>query len=989
MNLHTIPSVIRAAAPELNDGCVSIQIRGYSHGRECAGERPSGAFGRLTRLFLLRGYLGVVLLVTALATAAQAQSSVTLAWDPSPDSAIGGYRLYEGAASRTYTNVIDVGNVTTATVTGLVDGVTYFFAVTAYDTNGLESDFSGEISYTVPLPTNTPPTIKLTSPGDGNGYPAPATISLGASVTANGHTISQVQFYNGATLLGAVAAAPYSFSWNNVSAGTYSLSATVLYDSGGTVASAAAIVTVAAVRPPSGLTFAADSGTISAPFAATNGTVFQDVETNVTSGGLAVYGFDVVNGGNYLVSALVNAPTETINSFYVNIDAEPTDPVMIWDIPVGPGLVSRTVSWRGNGTEDPASAQYSPKVFTLSAGTHQLIIRGREANTTLGTISIQAAPPTLQMVLGLAVSVGGQSSVTMAWDASPDSSIAGYRLYEGVASQTYTNVIDVGNVTAVTATGLAGGATYFYAVTAYDTNGAESAFSGEISYTVPLPTNPPPAITLAVLGGSVFLSGAGQPGQTYNVLASQDLNIWTVIGTVTADASGSFTFTDPAGTSSPIRMYRLQSTAVTPPALQIQAAAGDSGSVTLTWDPTLDIDVAGYRLYEGGASQTYTNAFDVGNVTTVTATGLVGGATYFYTVTAYDYSGVESDFYAETSYTAPLPTLMPPAVTLSAQGQSSVTLTWEPSPDSAVAGYRLHEGGANQTYTNVIDVGNVTAVTATGLAGGAAYFYAVTAYDSNGAESAFSREISYTVPLSANPPPTITLTALGGSVLLSGSGQAGQTYNVLASQDLNIWTVIGTATTDASGSFTFTDPAGTSSPIRMYRLQCAAVTPPALQIQAAAGDPGNVTLTWDPTVDIDVAGYRLYEGGASQTYTNAFDVGIVTAVTATGLAGGATYFYTVTAYDYNGVESDFYSEISYTVPLPANPPPTITLTALGGSVLLSGAGQAGQTYSVLASQDFNVWTVIGTVTADASGSFTFTDPAGTSLPNCMYRLQAK
>ena len=66
-----------------------------------------------------------------------------------------------------------------------------------YDTNGLESDYSAEVSYTVPLPTNNSPAIALTSPANGSAYVAPATISLAASVTANGHTITQVQFYNG------------------------------------------------------------------------------------------------------------------------------------------------------------------------------------------------------------------------------------------------------------------------------------------------------------------------------------------------------------------------------------------------------------------------------------------------------------------------------------------------------------------------------------------------------------------------------------------------------------------------------------------------------------------------------------------------------------------------------------------------------------------------------------------------------------------------
>ena len=112
---------------------------------------------------------------------------MTLAWNPGSGSAIAGYRLYEGAACRTYTNVIDVGNVTTKTVTGLVGGATYFFAVTAYNTNGQESDFSGELSYTVPLPTNTPPTIALTAPVDGASFAAPVSISLAATVTAMHH----------------------------------------------------------------------------------------------------------------------------------------------------------------------------------------------------------------------------------------------------------------------------------------------------------------------------------------------------------------------------------------------------------------------------------------------------------------------------------------------------------------------------------------------------------------------------------------------------------------------------------------------------------------------------------------------------------------------------------------------------------------------------------------------------------------------------------
>ena len=73
---------------------------------------------------------------------------------------------------------------------------------------------------------------------------------------------------------------------------------------------------------------------------------------------------------------------------------------MIWDIPVSSALTNATVSWRGTGNGDPAAAQYIPKVFHLSAGAHQLIILGRESNTTLGTITIALRAPRLKIGRG-------------------------------------------------------------------------------------------------------------------------------------------------------------------------------------------------------------------------------------------------------------------------------------------------------------------------------------------------------------------------------------------------------------------------------------------------------------------------------------------------------------------------------------------------------------------------------------------------------------
>jgi Fibronectin type III domain/Bacterial Ig domain len=90
----------------------------------------------------------------------RAAGSVTLAWQPSADTNVVGYNVYFGGASGVYTNKISAAGATNAVISNLVQGATYYFAVTAYDVSGAESPFSNEASYAVPLEAaNQPPTL--------------------------------------------------------------------------------------------------------------------------------------------------------------------------------------------------------------------------------------------------------------------------------------------------------------------------------------------------------------------------------------------------------------------------------------------------------------------------------------------------------------------------------------------------------------------------------------------------------------------------------------------------------------------------------------------------------------------------------------------------------------------------------------------------------------------------------------------------------------
>jgi hypothetical protein len=98
----------------------------------------------------------LLLLLTAVAS--QAVTTLTLAWDRSSSSNVVGYFIYYGPTTGNYTNRLSAGNTTTLTVSNMVEGSTYFFAATALDSNNLESDYSTEVSTTIPIP-NRPPTL--------------------------------------------------------------------------------------------------------------------------------------------------------------------------------------------------------------------------------------------------------------------------------------------------------------------------------------------------------------------------------------------------------------------------------------------------------------------------------------------------------------------------------------------------------------------------------------------------------------------------------------------------------------------------------------------------------------------------------------------------------------------------------------------------------------------------------------------------------------
>jgi hypothetical protein len=166
------------------------------------------------------------------------------------------------------------GSVFSASINATLAAGTYYVSVdgTGQDdpaTNGY-SDYASlgyfSISGTIPSSGggNVPPVVAITSPANGTNFTAPATITITANASDTDGTISKVEFFNGNTKLGEDLTAPYSFTWTNVTSGTYSLTASATDDGGLTTTSA--VVTITVGSTPSAVDITNLTGTVTAQY---------------------------------------------------------------------------------------------------------------------------------------------------------------------------------------------------------------------------------------------------------------------------------------------------------------------------------------------------------------------------------------------------------------------------------------------------------------------------------------------------------------------------------------------------------------------------------------------------------------------------------------------------------------------------------------------------------------------------------------------------
>jgi PKD repeat protein len=201
--------------------------------------------------------------------------------------------------------------------------------------------------------------------------------------------------------------------------------------------------------------------------------------------------------------------------------------------------------------------------------------------------------------------ISAAADVQLAWDTVSDSRVAYYEVHHGTASQNYANKVTATGTTAAI-TGLSVGQTYYFAARACDQAGtACSAFSNEISTTVP-GTQPPLSITTASLPtgtvgaayAATLAASGGTGAYSWSVTSGSlpsglTLNSATgaITGTPTAATTSSFTarVTDsasPAATSSKAVSITVAAP-TTPPPLALTTGSLPNGTAGAAYSATL------------------------------------------------------------------------------------------------------------------------------------------------------------------------------------------------------------------------------------------------------------------------------------------------------------------------------------------------------------------------------------------------------------------
>jgi RHS repeat-associated protein len=229
-SVATVPSSVPFASGQTS---VAIPVSALAPGN--ATVTASTNSGQASAVVSVNAPASVSLTAPAANSVFQAPATITItAAAADPDGTVARVDFFQGATS--------IGTAFSAPYTFIWTNVaagSYSLTAVATDNQGASTTSSA-----VTVRVNAPPSVSLTTPANGATFTTPATIPLSATAADSDGSIVRVDFFQGATFIGTVSAAAYTFNWTNVGQGSYAITARATDNDGATTVSAAVTITV-------------------------------------------------------------------------------------------------------------------------------------------------------------------------------------------------------------------------------------------------------------------------------------------------------------------------------------------------------------------------------------------------------------------------------------------------------------------------------------------------------------------------------------------------------------------------------------------------------------------------------------------------------------------------------------------------------------------------------------------------------------------------
>ncbi len=908
-----------------------------------------------------------------------------LAWNSATGAA--SYTVKYGTTSGSYGTTVSTSATSPLTISGLSNGTTYYFMVSAVNAvgSGTTQNATSETSlalYSVP-----------TAPASLTATPSPGSVALSWSLVSGSGTLTY-NVYRSTTSGSGYTALTTGISGTTYTDSTVTNGTTYYYvvtlnnisgeSSYSNEASVRSIphfsITAIDVNGAGALKVTFNSASGASAYTVKYGTTSGSYGTTSSTNATSPYTITGLTGGTpYYI--MVSATNAVGTGASVNANAEFSGtPLSVFSISSAVATSSQTtLSWASSNGATAYDISYGTTsgnyTTTLTNKTSPFAVTGLTNGTTYyfkviaknatgnldSSNEVSSSPNAVPTVPSSLTGTATHNQVALSWGASAGAGPITYNVYRSSTSGSYTSALATSiSSTTYTDTTVSDGTIYYYIVTATNVGG-DSNDSNEFDAE---PINNFSLSTLSTASTSTDLVwGSATGASSYDI--QYGTTSGTYITTLSNQSSGATISSLTPGTTyyfkvnaknthhgSVMSSNELSGTPVSGFAITGLNQNG-AGSASLSWSSSAgstSYDVK-YGTSSGSYSTTLTN-----QSSPITVSGLSANQTYYFIVTANNGSGSLNS--SESSVTT-LALPSSPTSLAATNSSGTIDLTWNSVAGPGTISYSVYRSTTSGTYGAALATGLSSAsYTDSTVSNGTVYYYKVSANNLSG-ESTLSSEVSSQAiagfsisSVSVNGASALQVSwgaASGASTYTLKYGTSSGSYGTTVSTNATSPTTVSSLTPGTTYYFMVTavNSTGSGSTVNASS-EVSGVPLGTFTMATATASSAQVAITWNASTGVtSSSSYDVKYGTTSGSYTTNL-TNKTSPFTVTGLTNGTTYYFKVVAKNASG-NLDSSNELSATPIAAPSAAPTLTGQGTHSNSALawtSATGSGTITYNV-------------------------------------------